>query len=97
MNLFKPIEHTEKYQTRKPNDKIFLFETEDKKYIYVGEKLVTFQTNDKIVNYFSDIGFNDIKCQIAYSEENIYFVLHRKYIPTEESKNSTQKDEYHFL
>ena len=39
-NLFKPNENTEDYHIRKPNDKNSLFETEDKKYIYVGEIFV---------------------------------------------------------
>ena len=44
--LFKPNEHTEDYHIRKPNDRNFLFEIEDKKHIYVGEKVITFKTND---------------------------------------------------
>ena len=50
LNMFKPNEHTEEYHKGGPNDKNFLFEIQDKKYIYVGEKLVTFLTNDKKVN-----------------------------------------------
>ena len=63
--LLKLYEHTEGYRIRKPNDKNFLFEIGDKKYIYVGEKIVTFKLNDKIVFYSSDLGFNDIKYTIA--------------------------------
>ena len=40
LNVFKPNEHTEDYHIRKPNDENFLFEIEDKKYIYVGEKVL---------------------------------------------------------
>ena len=79
LNLLKPNEHTEDYHIRKPDDKIFLFEIKDEIYNYVGEKIVTFETNDKIVNCSSDIGFNDIKFPYAYSDENICFVLHQKY------------------
>ena len=39
LNLFKPKEHTDYYNTG-PNNKNFPFEIEDKKYIYVGDKLV---------------------------------------------------------
>ena len=63
----------------------------------MGEKVDTFKTNDTIVNYSSELGFNDIKDPFAYGEENIYFMLHQKYIPIQEYKNSTEKDEYqHF-
>ena len=35
--LFRPNEHTEDYHIRKPNDKNFPFEIEDKKYIHAGK------------------------------------------------------------
>ena len=89
LNLCKPNEHREEYQ--KANNKNFLFEIEDKKYIYVGDKVVTFETNDKMVNYSSDLGFNDINYPFAYGDENIYFMLHQKYISIQEYKISTEK------
>ena len=64
LNLLKTNEHTEKNKIRKPNVKNFLFENEVKKYFYVGEKLLTFETNDKIVKYTSEHGFNDINTQM---------------------------------
>ena len=89
LNVFKPNEHTD-YQIRKSNDENFLFEIEDKKYCHVGEKLVTSETNDKIGNYSSDLGFNDTKYAFAYGEENVYFMLHRKKIPLQEYQTSTE-------
>ena len=62
----------------------FLFEIEDKKYVHVGEKLFSFETNDVIEEYFSEHGNNDIKYPYAYGKENIYFMLHQKYIPLQE-------------
>ena len=97
LNLFKPNEHSEDYHTRKPNNENFLFEIGDKKYIYVGEKVISFETNHKIVKYSSELGFNDIKFPFAYGEENIYFMLHQKYIPLQEYENSTVKDMYQYL
>ena len=95
LNPFKPNEHREDYQ--KANAKIFLFEIEDEKYIYAGEILVGFETRDKIINYSSELGLNDIKLAFAYGKENLYFLLHRKYITIEEYKTSTEKDEYQYL
>ena len=97
VNVFKPNEHTEDYHTRKPNDENFLFEIGDKKHFYVGEKVLTFETNDKIVKYSSEIGFNDVKFPYAYGNENIYFMLHQKYYPIQDYETSTVKNEYQYL
>ena len=59
MKLFKPNEHSEDYYNGRPNDKNFLLEVEDKNYIYVGETLFSFETTDKILDYFSNDGLND--------------------------------------
>ena len=97
LKLFKPNEHTENYYNRGPNDKIFLYEIEERKYFYVGDKLVGFETTDSIVEYSSNDGSNDVKYPYAHGIENIYFVLHRKYILFEEYKISTLKDGYNYL
>ena len=75
----------------------FLFEIEDKKYIHVGENLFSFETNDEIVDYFSEHGFNDVKFSHARGKENIYFMLHQKYIPIQEYENSTIKNGFQYL
>ena len=49
LNLFKPIKRTEDFHIRKPNDENFSFEIGDKKYIYVGEQVITFETIDRIL------------------------------------------------
>ena len=43
LNLFKQSEHIEDHHIRKPNDKKFQFEVEDKNYIYVVEKIFSFK------------------------------------------------------
>ena len=78
LKFFKPNEHTEDYLKRKPIEETFLFEIGDKNYIYVGEKVTTFETNDVLIKFSLDIGLNDIKFPYAYGEENIYFMVHRK-------------------
>ena len=77
----------------------FLFEIKNKKYVHVGDKLFSFETNDEIVDYFyfTEHGNNDVKYSFAYSKENIYFMLHQKYIPLQEYENSTMKNEYQYL
>ena len=75
----------------------FLFEIENKKYVYVGDKIFSFETNDEIVGYFTKHGNNDVKYSFAYGKENIYFMLHQKFIPLQEYENSTMKNEYQYL
>ena len=96
LNVFTRNEHTEYHYIRKQNNEIFLFKIEDKNYIHVGEKLFSFETNDEIERS-SEHGYNDIKFTFAYGEENIHFMLHQKYIPLQEYKNSTMKNEYLYL
>ena len=51
------------------------------------------------MEYSSNDDLNDFKKTKTYSHgiENICFMLYRKYILFEESKNSTQKEEYVYL
>ena len=97
MELFKPTEHREDYHNREPNNKNFLLELEVKEFISVGENLVGFGTKDKIIEFFSKKGFNDVSFKYAYGTENIHFMLHGKYIPNEELKKAIQKDEFEYL
>ena len=96
-NVFKPNEPTQDYHSRKPNDENFLIEIGDKNYIYVGEKVITFETNDTILNYSSELGFNDFKYPFAYGEENVYFLLYQNYIPLQEYRKTTEKDDYQYF
>ena len=49
LNVFEPNEHQQDYHSWKPNDENFLFEVGDRKYSYVGEKVITFETNVTIL------------------------------------------------
>ena len=96
LHLFRPNEDTEEH-IRKSKIEIFLFRIGDKKYIYVGENLFSFKTNDEILKYSSEHGYNDIKFQFARGKENIYFLLQQRYTPIQENENSTVKNEYQYL
>ena len=63
----------------------------------MGEKVITFETNDKIENISSKIGNNNIKYSYAYGKKNIYVMLLQKYTPIQAYENSTKKDEYDCL
>ena len=53
--------------------------------------------NDEIKKYSSELGFNDVKYSFAHGKENIYLMLHQKYLPLQEYENSTVKNEYQYL
>ena len=75
----------------------FLFIIEDKKFIHVGENVFSYETNDEYVDYILECGNNDIKYPAVLGEENIYFILHRKYIPVQEYMNSSVENMYDYL
>ena len=89
LHIFGPDENNK--------DGNFLFEIEDKKYIHVGKNLISFETNDEIEECFWEHGYNVVKFSFARGKENIYFMLHQKYIPIQEYENSTMKNEYQCL
>ena len=97
LNVFRPNKNSEDYHIRKPNDENFLFKIEDKKYVHVGEKLFSFETNDDILKYSSEHGFNDVTFPFAHGKENIYFMLHQKYFPLQVYESSTVKNKYQYL
>ena len=92
LRLFRPNERSPDYHIRKPNDENFLFKTEDKNYIHVGEKSFSLETGEEIVNYSSEHGFIDVNFPFGHGKENIYFMLHQKYIPLQKYK-SEQKNQ----
>ena len=57
--MFKPNKDTADYYNKKTNDQSFLFDYEDKKVVYVGENIISFETSDKKVE--TQEGFNDVK------------------------------------
>ena len=96
-HLFRPFGLDERTHARRETNENFLFKNEDKKYIYVGEKISPFTTIDDIEEYFSESGFNDVKYPFALSNEKIYYMLYQKYITIEEHENSKMADEYQYL
>ena len=87
----------EDYHIRETNDENFLFEIDDKNYICVGDKVVSFETNGQLKIYSSKLGSNDVKYPNAFREKKIYFMLHQKYILNQEFESSTENDEYQYL
>ena len=61
------------------------------------EKIISFETGDEIERYTVERGFNDVKFPFAHDKENLYFMLHQKYIPLQGYENSTVKNEYQYF
>ena len=57
LNLFKPNEHTEGYNIRKPNYDNILSKIADERKIFAGKFFISFGTNVKIVKCSSELGF----------------------------------------
>ena len=95
--LFRPNKHLERYHIGTPKHENFLFKIGNKKYLHVGESIFTFTTNSNINKYGFKYGYNDIKHPFAYDKTNIYYMLEKKYEPSNQYKKSIYKDEYSYL
>ena len=52
-----------------------------KKYMHIGRGLVEFTMEDKVDDYFSLVGNNDVPYPILLGTENVYFLLDNAYYP----------------
>ena len=53
----------------------FLLELEEKNYIFIGNCCVyTFETEDKIIKFTSNVGNNSLPYAVAYGERNICYM-----------------------
>lgn len=65
---------------------LILIQINEFRYVYVGDKIYSFDTNEKILDYISPMGRNDVPYPVAYGENNIYFMLDHKFIHKSELK-----------
>ena len=49
-------------------------------FIYIGERIYSFFTNDNIKHYYSCVGNSGVSYLIAIGENNIYFMLDKQYV-----------------
>ena len=47
-----------------------------KKYVFIGEIINEFTINDKIEQYYSPVGNNDVPYPMAFSKTNVYFFVY---------------------
>lgn len=57
-----------------------LIHLKDKRYVFIGHKLYEFEVDDEIVEYYSNIGNNDVPYAVAVGKNNVYFMSDLQYI-----------------
>ena len=55
-----------------------LIQLDTNKYLYIGDTIYAFMTNEKIIDYVSPVGNNDVPYPIAYGNKYVYFMLDQK-------------------
>ena len=72
-----------------------LLELEEKKYMFIGNKGVyTFETEDKIIKFISNVLNDQVPYAYAYGERNIYYLSNQfVYIPYESIQNEKRISE----
>jgi len=60
-----------------------LLDLGDGKYVYVGEEIYEFTTDDRIIRYYSPVGNNDVPYSFAVGEKYVYFMADNAYISRE--------------
>ena len=62
------------------------------KYVYIGESIYSFETkNDKILEYHSPVGNNDVPYPVAVGEKYVYFLIENCYLPKTEFEDFPKK------
>ncbi len=61
-----------------------LIKVSPQKYIYVGDQIYSFKTDDPITSYYSPLGNNQVPYPYAVGEKSVYFMLDRIAVPVEQ-------------
>lgn len=51
------------------------------KKVFIGVEVYEFETKDKILEYYSPVGNNDVPYPFAIGEDNVYFMCDMRYVP----------------
>lgn len=61
-----------------------LIQISDHKYIYVGNIIYEFATDEKIIDYVSPVGNSDVPYPVAIGSDNVYFMLDKQFIKSQD-------------
>ena len=68
------------------------------KYLFIGEEVYSFETDDEITKFYTPIGNSDVAYPVALSKENAYFMLDKQYVDRSEfPKDINWKDAYQYF
>ena len=59
-----------------------LIKIDENTYTSIGYNIYTFRTNEKIIDYLSPMGNNDVSYPVAIGENNVYFMMDHQTIKT---------------
>jgi hypothetical protein len=64
-----------------------LLRLDSKKYLYIGDCMYTFTSDEKIHSYFSNLGNSSVPYPIGISDSYVYFMLDKVYVDKREFPN----------
>lgn len=66
------------------------------RYVYIGETVYEFSTDERITKYHSPVGNNDVPYPTADGPTKTYFMLDMKYVPNDKIKKIERNDAYQY-
>jgi len=66
------------------------------RYVYIGETIYEFSTDERITKYHSPVGNNDVPYPTADGPTKTYFMLDMKYVPNDKIKKIKRSDAYQY-
>ena len=84
-------ENSDCYDDSSYDGNTILLEISDYKYVYIsGREILQFETNDKIIDYMSLMGNNQVPTAIGIGDKNTYFISdHYKFIANDKISENT--------
>ena len=96
LNTIKFVQTHNKYDKyKKENGNSILLKIEQNHYMYIGDKIYEFDTDDEILDYISPIGNNDVPYPYAFSGRYTYIMLDNKKIKNIDLNDSDPYDYYY--
>ncbi len=65
-----------------------LIQISKNEYVSVGWEIYSFKTDEEILDYVSPVGNSDVPYPVAFGENNVYFMLDKKYIRKDDLETS---------
>ncbi len=63
------------------------------KYVFIGEKIYEFTSQEEIITFLSPIGGSDVPFPFAISEKNVFFFIEKCFVPIQLNADSYYYDE----